>query len=56
MQPDDDETEDCFELQANGVHLSKLEYLSLDFKLIEQDILVFDGHVNINGKSVISKG
>ena len=48
VQPEDSDAEDGFELQANGVSLSKLEYLNLDFKLIDQDILVFDAKFDIN--------
>ena len=48
LQPEDSDAVDGFELQANGESLSKLEYLNLDFKLIDQDILVFDAKVDIN--------
>ena len=48
IQPDDADAEDCFELQANGVPLVKLDYLNLDFKLVEKDVSVFDGEVEIN--------
>ena len=48
VQPEGTVAEDCFELQANGVSLSKLEFLNLDFKLTDEEIAVFDGDVRIN--------
>ena len=42
-------------MQANGEDLSKLEYLNLDFKLVDGEVPIFDGLVNINGVEV-SKG
>ena len=52
IQSEDTEKEDFFELQVNSVSLSKLEFLNLDFKLIDEEVAIFDGHVSVNGKSV----
>ena len=54
VQPDDEDTEGCFEIQANGVSLSKLDYLNLDFKLEDEDVPIFDGIVVINQSEVAS--
>ena len=37
-QPEEADADETFELQANGVDLTKLDYLSPDFKLIEDKI------------------
>ena len=54
IQPGDADAEDCFELQANDILLSKLEYLAIDFKLKDKEIVTFDGIVWINDKLVNS--
>ena len=56
VQPEDADAEDSFELSANGEPLSKLEYLSLDFKLIDEEAAAFEGKVIINGKTVTERG
>ena len=33
--------------------LAKLDYLNLDFQLVEEEVKTFDGYVNINGKTII---
>ena len=42
-------------MQANGEALSKLEYLNIDFKLVDGEVSIFDAHVMINEVEV-SKG
>ena len=54
IQPEDSDAEDHFELLADGESLSKLNYLGLDFKLIDAYVPVFDGYLGINNKKVIS--
>ena len=34
--------------------LAKLDYLNLDFQLVEEEVKTFDGYVNINGKNCIA--
>ena len=53
VQPEDADQDDCFELQANGTPLSKLEFLNIDFQLIDSEVEVFDGRITINDQSVI---
>ena len=35
--------------------LTKLDFLNLDFKMVEQEVPVFDGSILINGKAVIGE-
>ena len=43
VQPEDSHGEDCFELLVNGVSLASLDYLNLDFKLVDEEIPIFNG-------------
>ena len=52
LQPDDTDKEDCFELQVNGVPLAKLDFLDLNFKLVDEEVPIFNGDVLINEKKV----
>ena len=51
IQPEDAEGEDTFELQANGVSLSQLVFLSPDFKLVDEKVPIFNASVFANGKT-----
>ena len=42
-------------MQANGSKLATLEYLDLDFKLVDEDVAVFDGKIELNGKMVTER-
>ena len=53
VQSEDADQEDHFELQANGTSLSKLEYLNLDFQLVDTEVPVFNGEIEINNNEVI---
>ena len=53
VQADDTDDEDCLELKANGEVVTTLNYLSLDFKLIDGDFPVFKGTLKINEEDVV---
>ena len=44
----DSDLQDTFALEANGADLSSLEYMSPDFKLVDEDPAFFDATVIIN--------
>ena len=44
---EDSEEQDAFVLEANGEPLSKLDYLSPTFKLVEADPIFFDAGVSV---------
>ena len=55
VQPDHSEAEDGFELHANGRSVSKLEFLNLDFKMVDEEMAIFNGQVRINNEFVVRR-
>ena len=49
--PESDQS-DTFELEANGHDLSSLDYMSTNFKLVDEDPEFFDAEIYINFKSL----